>query len=137
MGRILAIDYGRKRVGLAVTDEMQLIATALTTVPAAGIIPYLQSYLAQNTVDLFVVGEPRDLFNRPSDAEQYIGPFLKLLSRTFPDIPVKRVDERFTSLLAARAIRDAGARKKQRQDQGLIDTVSATIILQTYLYMLD
>jgi len=137
MGRILAIDYGRKRVGLAVTDELRMIATPLGTVPAAGVITYLKQYVSGNAVDLFVVGEPKDMKNRPSEAELFIRPFLAQLKKAFPDIETVRIDERFTSLMATRAIREAGLGKKDRQDKALVDQVSAVIILQSYLETLS
>ena len=133
MGRILAIDYGRKRTGLAVTDELKLIATSLATVSTAGLMAYLKQYLAGNAVDCIVVGEPKDLMNRPSEAEQYIAPFLKQLAKEFPSLRIDRFDERFTSALATKAIREAGLKKKDRQDKALVDAVSAVIILQSYM----
>ncbi|MCK9203031.1 MAG: Holliday junction resolvase RuvX [Bacteroidales bacterium] len=133
MGRIVAIDYGQKRAGIAVTDELRIIATGLTTVRSMDVIDFLLRYIKENTVDCFVVGEPRQMNNTPSESSVYIEPFVRKLALAFPSIPVERIDERFTSLLASRAIRDSGARKKVRQDKALIDTVSATIILQSYL----
>ncbi|MCK9422677.1 MAG: Holliday junction resolvase RuvX [Bacteroidales bacterium] len=135
MGRILAIDYGQKRTGIAVTDELQIIATGLITVQTHGLIDFLKDYVNQNKVDCFVVGEPRQMNNTPSQSSVYIEPFVKKLGMIFPGIPVKRIDERFTSLMATRAIRESGAKKKTRQDKALVDTVSATIILQSYLEM--
>jgi putative holliday junction resolvase len=137
MGRILAIDYGRKRVGLAVTDELRMIATPLGTVHAAGLLAYLKKYIAANGADLFVVGEPKDMRNRPSESEAYIKPFIAQLGKEFPGIGVVRFDERFTSLMATRAIREAGLKKKDRQDKALVDSVSAVIILQSYLESLS
>lgn len=137
MGRIVAIDYGRKRVGLAVTDELRMIATPLGTVHAAELLAYLKQYVAGNGVDLFVVGEPKDMQNRPSESEVYIRPFITLLGKEFPGIGVVRFDERFTSLMATRAIREAGLKKKDRQDKALVDSVSAVIILQSYLESLS
>jgi len=133
MGRILAIDYGQKRVGLAVTDELQIIATPLATMPARKTIQFLKDFVGANSVDCFVVGEPRQMNNQPSESAKYIEPFVRLLKREFKDIPVERVDERFTSMIAVRAIRDAGLKKKDRQDKALIDSVSAVLILQSYL----
>jgi len=133
MGRILAIDYGRKRVGLAVTDELKIIANPLGTVRAADIITYLKRYIKDNEVECFVVGEPKDMMNRPSEAERYIAPFLKVLKKAFPDIRIDRYDERFTSKMATQAIRDSGAKKKDRQNKAMVDTVSAVLILQSYL----
>jgi putative holliday junction resolvase len=137
MGRIIAIDYGRKRVGLAVTDELRMIATPLGTVHASEVSAYLKRYLAENRVDVFVVGEPKDLKNRPSESEVYIKPFIARLKKEFPGTEVVRFDERFTSLMATQAIREAGLKKKDRQDKALVDSVSAVIILQSYLESLS
>ncbi|MBL7139165.1 MAG: Holliday junction resolvase RuvX [Bacteroidales bacterium] len=133
MGRILAIDYGKKRVGLAVTDELKIIATALGTVHAGDVIAYLKRYLRDNKVECFVVGEPKDMTNRPSEAERFITPFVKNLKKSFPGIRVERFDERFTSRMASQAILAAGAKKSDRQNKSLVDAVSATLILQSYL----
>jgi putative holliday junction resolvase len=133
MGRIIAIDYGQKRTGLAVTDELQIIATSLGTVPTGKLMEFLKDYLLHNTVDSFVVGEPRDMKNNPSESERFITPFLKNLARVFPGMKVERMDERFTSSMATRAIREAGLKKKDRQDKALVDSVSAVIILQSYM----
>lgn len=133
MGRILAIDYGRKRVGLAVTDELKIIANALGTVHASDVMDYLKRYLKDNKVECFVVGEPRDMMNRPSEAERFIQPFVRNLRKLFPEIRVERYDERFTSMMATRAIFDSGAKKSDRQNKALVDAVSATLILQSYL----
>jgi len=133
MGRILAIDYGQKRVGIAVTDEMQIIATSLTTVPAHEIISFLKDYLGKNKVETIVIGEPRQMNNTPSESVKFIDPFVKRLGKEFPDIKLERVDERFTSLIATQTIRNSGLKKKDRQDKSLVDAVSATIILQSFL----
>ncbi len=133
MGRILAIDYGQKRVGLAVTDELKLIANALTTVRTMDLFPYLVSYVRDHQVECFVVGEPRQMNNIASESSVFIEPFVKKLRKTFPDIRMERVDERFTSLMASRAIREAGLKKKDRQNKALVDAVSATLILQSYM----
>lgn len=133
MGRIIALDYGRKRTGLAVTDELKLIATALDTLPSGEVLKYLQKYLKENNVECFVVGEARKLDNSPSESAVYIEPFVKQLSETFPGIPVRRIDERFTSSIAGRAIIDSGTRKMARRDKSLVDRVSATLILQSYM----
>jgi putative holliday junction resolvase len=137
MGRILAIDYGRKRTGLAVTDELRMIATRLGTVRSQEVIAYLKKYMSEHDVDLFIVGEPRDMKNHPSESEQYIKPFLALLKKEFPDKQVARFDERFTSLMAKHAILEAGLKKKDRQDKSLVDAVSAVLILQSYLESLS
>lgn len=133
MGRILAIDYGVKRIGLAVTDEMQMIAFGLTTVPTSEIIAYLSDYFVKEKVDLIIVGEPKQMDNSPSGSEIHIKPFLETLTQKFPTIPVKRHDERFTSKMAFQTMLDSGLKKKQRGNKALIDEISATIILQSYL----
>ena len=133
MGRIIAIDHGTKRVGIAVTDPGQIIATALATVAAPEAIPFLRAYVAREEVDLFIVGHPKRLDNTPTDNTAPALRFAGDLQRAFPAIPVELRDERFTSLLARRAIIEAGAKKKQRQDKAAIDRVSAAIILQSYL----
>ena len=134
MARILAIDYGQKRCGIAVTDELQLIASGLTTVPATTILSFLTDYLKKENVGLILVGEPKQMDNTPSESEALIAPFLVELKKLFPDIPVKRIDERFTSKMAMRTMIDGGLKKKQRQNKALVDEISATIILQSYLY---
>jgi len=133
MGRILAIDYGRKRAGIAVTDELQLIANGLTTVPAHEIMDFLLKYLKLEKVDAFVVGEPRQMNNQPSESLQYIMPFVRRLKKEFPDIPVEMADERFTSKMAFQTMIDAGLKRKDRRNKEMVDTISATIILQSYL----
>lgn len=133
MGRILAIDYGQKRTGLAVTDELNIIATALTTVPSAEVIPFLKKYTTDNKVDCFVVGEPRQMNNQPSESSRFIEPFVKRLGTEFPGIRIERIDERFTSKMASQAILEAGLKKFDRRNKERIDMVSAVIILQSYL----
>jgi putative Holliday junction resolvase len=133
MGRILAIDYGQKRVGIAVTDELQLFATGLQTVHVKDIFSFLAGYLEKEEVETIVVGEPRQMDNSASDAQRFTEPFVKKLTKQFPNIPVERIDERFTSLMAQRTILEAGIKKKVRQNKALVDTVSATIMLQSYL----
>ena len=133
MGRILAIDYGQKRVGLAVTDEMQIIATGLTTVHVKDIWKYLADYLKKEKVECIVFGEPKDLMNRPSDSTRFIEPFVGALIKKYPDIPVKRFDERFTSKMAHDTMLEGGLSKSKRQNKALVDTISATIILQSYM----
>jgi putative Holliday junction resolvase len=133
MGRIMAIDYGRKRVGIAVTDELQLIANGLTTIPAHEIFTFLKSYVQQEKVDAFVIGEPRQMNNQPSESLHYIIPFVNRLKKEFPEIPVEMVDERFTSKMAFQTMIDGGLKKKERQNKELVDTISAAIILQSYL----
>lgn len=135
MGRIMAIDYGQKRVGLAVTDELQLIATGLETIHVKDLFAYLTRYVSENTVERFVVGEPKTLRNEKSDSSRFVDPFVKKLKKTFPHIPVSRMDERFTSVMAHRTMRDAGLGKKARQNKELVDTISATLILQSWMDM--
>ena len=129
----MAIDYGKKRTGLAVTDPVRIIATALTTVATPTLLPYLKDYCAREEVDLFVVGEARHMDGTPSESMQYIEPFVEELKRTFPDKEVAHVDERFTSKIAFQTMIDSGLRKKQRRDKGMIDQIAATIILQSYM----
>lgn len=133
MGRIVAIDYGQKRVGIAVTDELQLISSGLTTVHVKDIWSFLTDYLSEQKVDCIVVGEPRDLKNRPSDASRFIEPFVNKLKKTFPEIPVERFDERFTSKMAHNTMIESGIRKQKRQDKALVDKISATILLQSFM----
>lgn len=133
MGRILAIDYGTKRTGLAVTDEMQIIASGLKTVDTKGLILFLKNYIATENVEKFVVGLPKQMDNTASESEIYIKKFLEQLSKAIPQIPVERVDERFTSKMAFQTMIDSGLKKKQRQNKALIDEISATLILQSYL----
>jgi len=133
MGRILAIDYGQKKVGIAVTDESQIIANALTTVHSKDIFVFLAEYTSKEKVDCFVVGDPRQMNNKRSASVVYIDPFVKKLKKTYPGIPVELIDERFTSMMASQAILMAGLKKKDRQNKALVDRVSATIILQSYL----
>lgn len=133
MGRILAIDYGSKRVGLAVTDELKIIATGLATVHAKDILDFLKKYLSDEIVELFVVGEPSDMQGQPSEAAKYAESFIKQLKKQFPAIPVKRMDERFTSKIARQTMLEAGLGKKARRNKALVDTISATLILQSYL----
>lgn len=133
MGRILAIDFGRKRTGIAVTDELQIIASGLTTVATHDLIPFLQKYVAEERVDVIIVGEPKQMDNTPSESEAYIIPFLNRLAKVFPNIPVERQDERFTSKMAFQTMIDSGLKKNQRKNKALVDEISATIILQAYL----
>ncbi len=133
MGRILAIDYGRKRVGIAVTDELKMIANSLTTVHSKDIITFLKDYTEKESVECFVIGEPKQMNGKLSESEKFIKPFIKLLKKKFPDIKIERFDERFTSKIAVRTMIDAGIKKKDRQNKALIDSISATLILQSYL----
>ncbi|HAQ64449.1 MAG TPA: Holliday junction resolvase RuvX [Bacteroidales bacterium] len=133
MGRILAIDYGQKRVGLAATDELQISANALTTVHVSELFDWLTQYLNNEKVDGIVVGEPRTMNNLPSDASRFIEPFVNRLRKVFPQTPVYRYDERFTSVLAHRTMLEAGLKKKDRQDKALVDRISAVILLQSFM----
>lgn len=133
MGRIMALDYGQKRVGVAVTDESRIIANGLTTLHVKDVMSFLKEYISREKVDCIVVGEPRDMKNRASDASRYIEPFVKHLRKQFPAILVDRMDERFTSRMAFQTMIDAGLGKKDRRNKELVDTISATIILQSYL----
>jgi putative Holliday junction resolvase len=133
VGRIIAIDYGQKRCGLAVTDELRMIAGPLATVPSSQLIDYLKKYLSVEKVDAFVVGKPVTLMNQPSESARFIEPFVVHLKRTFPDKEIFRMDERFTSSIASDAIMQTGASRKTRQDKALVDRVSAVIILQSFM----
>ncbi|MDR3236149.1 MAG: Holliday junction resolvase RuvX [Prevotellaceae bacterium] len=133
MARIVAIDYGQKRTGLAVTDPLQLIATPLATVATAELLKYLGGYSEKETIACFVVGYPKNMDNTPSEAMRYINPFVERLRQRFPNIPVMQEDERFTSKMALRAMIDGGMKKMDRRDKGMIDRVSAVIILQAYM----
>lgn len=133
LGRVVALDYGKKRTGIAVTDPLQLIASGLTTIATHELLDFLKKYIEEENVVLLVVGEPKQMNNTPSEAEMYIAPFLKRLKKNFPDIPVERQDERFTSKMAFQSMIDGGMTKKQRRNKALIDEISATIILQAYL----
>ncbi len=133
MGRIMAIDYGIKRTGLAVTDPLGIIASGLDTVETPKLMSYLENYTRRETVDRFVVGDARHMDNTPSESARYIEPFVVALKAKFPDIPVDRVDERFTSKMAFQSMIDSGMSKKKRRDKAIIDTVSAVLILQSYM----
>lgn len=133
MGRLIGIDYGKVRSGIAVTDELQLIASGLKTVPTSGLLDELIAYASQEPIAGFVVGEPRQMNNQPSESEALIRPFIGQLEKAFPGIPIAREDERFTSKLAVKSMVTGGLKKKKRQDKALIDQISATLILQSYL----
>ena len=133
MGRILAIDYGKKRAGLAVTDPLQMIANGLTTIHPKDLMEFLTDYFQKESVETVVVGYPKQMNNQDSEAVEYIKPFLKKLRKQFPNIPVEIEDERFTSKMAQQTMIDGGMKKKQRQNKGNVDRISATIILQSYL----
>ena len=133
LARILAIDFGKVRTGIAVTDELQMIASGLTTVPTGDLLPFLIDYVQNEQVEKFVVGLPRQMDGTPSESEVLIQPFLKKLAHQFPNIPVERQDERFTSKIALQTMIDGGAKKRKRQDKSKLDEISATLILQAYL----
>ena len=141
MGRILAIDYGQKRVGFAVTDELQICANALDTIPVAQAFDFLKNYLQREKVDVVVVGEPRKMDNTPSDSARFIEPFVNRLRKELPNISpgttLARMDERFTSRIAFQTLIDIGLKKKERQNKALVDKMSATIILQSYMEQQD
>lgn len=133
MGRIMAIDYGVKRTGLAVTDPERIIATGLTTVATPTLLQYIKDYCAHEEVDIFVVGLAKRMDNSLSESMAYIEPFVCQLHEAFPEKEIARVDERFTSKMAFQTMIDSGLRKKQRRDKALVDEISATLILQTYM----
>ncbi len=133
LARIIALDYGKVRTGIAVTDELQIIASGLTTVATNDLLDFLKNYVEKESVERFVVGEPRQMDNTPSESEVLIKPFLQKLGKTFPEIPIERQDERFTSKMAFQTMVDSGLKKKQRRNKALVDEISATLILQAYL----
>lgn len=133
MGRILAIDYGRKRSGLAVTDTLQLIPGGLATVPSHTLMQFLEDYFRKEMVERIVVGLPKQMNNQPSESMKYIEPFVRSLKKKWPEMPVDYYDERFTSVLAHQAMLEGGLKKKDRQNKALVDEISAVIILQSYL----
>ncbi len=134
MARILALDYGKKRTGIAVTDELQIIASGLTTVETSNLLSFLEDYLAKENIELILIGKPKQLDNTDSESETLIKPFIKKLQSKFPKVPIQREDERFTSKMAFQTMIDSGLNKKQRRNKALVDEISATIILQSYLY---
>ncbi len=134
MARIVAIDFGKKRTGIAVTDDLQIIASGLTTVNTEELIPFLKEYISKENVELFLIGEPKQMDNTESESEELIRPFIEKLKKAIPSIPFERVDERFTSKMAFQTMIDGGLTKKQRRNKALVDEISATIILQSYLY---
>ena len=134
MGRIIAIDYGTKRTGIAVTDELQIIASGLTTVDTKTLIPFLKEYIQKEKVEAMVIGEPKRMNNEASDVEADILRFRESVLKTFPNLKIIRQDERFTSKMAFQTMIDSGIGKKKRQNKALVDQISATIILQDYLY---
>ena len=133
MGRILAIDYGLKRTGIAVTDPLKIIATPLDTIQTASLITFLKVYSEKEEIELFVIGMPKTLDNQDSSIASHVRGFIKKISKILPTIPIQEVDERFTSSIAQKAIIEAGVKKKDRQNKSTIDKISATLILQEYL----
>ncbi len=133
MPRILAIDYGIKRTGIAVTDELQIIASGLTTIPSDTIISFLKDYFSKENVSTVLIGEPKQMNGLPSESAPIIEKFVETFSVEFPQMKVIRVDERFTSKMAFQTMIDSGLRKRQRQNKGLVDEISATILLQYFL----
>jgi putative holliday junction resolvase len=133
MGRILAIDYGRKRTGLAVTDPLQLISTALTTVESKVAVSFLKDYVQKEKVDTFVLGMPKTLSNEDSENAKYVKQFAGILQKEIPTIPIVYADERFTSSIAKQAMLEGGMKKKDRKEKSNVDKISATLILQTYM----
>ncbi|MDP4132191.1 MAG: Holliday junction resolvase RuvX [Bacteroidota bacterium] len=133
MPRILAIDYGLKRTGIAVTDPLKIIATALTSIDSARIFTFLTDYLGRETVELILIGDPKNLDDSPTDATPHVHRVIGILNRKFPEIPVLPVDERHTSVMASRAMLEMGLKKSKRREKGTIDQVVATMMLQEYL----
>lgn len=133
MGRILAIDYGRRRTGLAVTDPAQIISGGLTTVATGELLKFLDDYMKRETVERVVVGWPTQTSGQPSENQQRVAEFVRAFERRHPDVPVVKQDERFTSVIAHRTMIDAGLSRKRRQDKALVDEISATLILQQYM----
>lgn len=132
-GRVLAIDYGLKRTGIAASDELQIIASGLTTIPSETVLDFLRDYFSKERVEKVLIGEPKQMNNEPSESAPIINAFVGKFKTAFPDMPVDRVDERFTSKMAFQTMIDSGLKKKQRQNKALIDEISATIMLRDYL----
>lgn len=137
MSRILSIDYGLKRTGLAVTDPLKIIATGLTTVVSKDLIPFLKSYFEKEQVELIIIGEPKNMDDTDTHATPLVEKVVKELQKNFPSIPIKKVDERFTSKMASQAMIEMGLKKKARRDKKLVDEIAATIILQEYLQSIN
>lgn len=133
MSRILAIDYGSKRTGIAVTDELQIIASGLTTIPSETAIVFLKTYFSKENVSKVLIGEPKQMSGEPSESTPIIEKFVADFKTAFPEMKMERVDERFTSKMAFQTMIDSGLKKKQRQNKALVDEISATILLQDYL----
>lgn len=133
MSQLLAIDYGKKRTGIAITDDMQIIASGLTTVETEKLIPFLKEYFSKNNVEKVIVGEPKQMDGSVSESAILIDSFITKFNEVFPNMIIERIDERFTSKMAFQTMIDSGMKKKQRQNKGLIDEIAATILLQDYL----
>ncbi|WP_025124181.1 Holliday junction resolvase RuvX [Myroides odoratimimus] len=133
MARLLSIDFGKKRTGIAVSDELQIIASGLTTVDTEQLLLFLKDYFSKEKVEKVIIGEPKRLNNEPSEVVPLLNSFIEKFSTSFPDMPVERIDERFTSKMAFQTMIDSGLKKKQRQNKALIDEIAATIILQDYM----
>lgn len=133
MPRILAIDYGLKRTGIAVTDPLKIIAGALTTIDSSKLISFLDEYFKKETVELILIGEPKNLDNTDTHATLPVKRIIEEMQKKFPAVPIKTVDERYTSKMASRAMIDMGMKKKQRRDKGMVDRIAATIMLQEYM----
>ena len=133
MPRILSIDYGLKRTGIAVTDPLKIIATGLPTVNSKELIPFLKDYFSREQVELVIIGEPKNMDDTDTHATPLVEKFIKEFHKKFPQVPIKKVDERFTSKMASQAMIDMGLKKKQRRDKKLVDEIAATILLQEYL----
>ncbi|MDM1456542.1 Holliday junction resolvase RuvX [Myroides odoratimimus] len=133
MARLLSIDFGKKRTGIAVSDELQIIASGLTTVDTEQLLPFLKDYFSKEKVEKVIIGEPKRLNNEPSEVVPLLNSFIEKFKTSFPGMPVERIDERFTSKMAFQTMIDSGLKKKQRQNKALIDEIAATIILQDYM----
>jgi putative Holliday junction resolvase len=133
MGRLLAIDYGKKRTGIAVSDPLKIIATALDTIESKTLIPFLKAYVQKESVELFVMGQPKTLRNEPSENAARVQTAYALIVKNFPNIPIVYVDERFTSQIAFQSMIDSGVKKQQRKDKAMVDQISACLILQSYM----
>lgn len=137
MARIMAIDYGLKRTGIAVTDPLQIIASALTTIESARIFTFLEEYLKKEKVALILIGDPRNLDDSPTDLTADVQRIISIMQGKFPEIPVQAIDERFSSVMASRAMIEMGMKKKHRREKGTVDQIAATMMLQEYLSKLN
>ena len=137
MARIMAIDYGLKRTGIAVTDPLQIIASALTTIESARIFTFLEEYLKKEKVALILIGDPRNLDDSPTDLTADVQRIISIMQGKFPEIPVQAIDERFSSVMASRAMIEMGMKKKHRREKGVVDQIAATMMLQEYLSKLN